>query len=78
LQGTLDITLMMGNSLIRNFKPVQASVAAYKLKGLKQNEIAQQLNISEAAVSKTVKSINWATIEAYLEWFQKTIKSFLQ
>ena len=76
LQQNLEIVFRLVENIILEWKPGQASVMALNLLADKQKDIAAQLEISPAAVSKTLKTAKWALIEDFLDWYEKGIKNF--
>jgi len=74
IRPSLEITTLLAENIILDWKPGQATVISMNPQALSQREIADNLNISAAAVSKTLKATKWAAIEQYLTWFENTIK----
>lgn len=52
----------------------QAEIVLYKLKNLKEEEIAQKIGISQSAVNQRTKNSRWNAIESFISWFEKTVK----
>ncbi len=74
IQPSLDITLLLTETIIADWKPGQASVLSMIPQAETQRDIAEKLNISQAAVSKTLKSSKWEAIRQYLAWYENFIK----
>jgi hypothetical protein len=73
-QPMLDVAFHLADSMISNWKPGQASTIAMATQCKTQKEMAQRLNISEPAVSKSLKSVNWPAFDTLLKGYEKTIK----
>lgn len=74
LQSILAASFYLAESIIRNWKPGQASVISMVPTCKTQKDIATKLGISGAAVSKALKSGNWAAIESFLLGYEQTLK----
>src|SRR5665648_152611 len=73
IQPNLDITTLLAENIIKDWKPGQASVISMNPAEEMQRNIAARLKISPAAVSKTLKASKWPAIEQYLIWYEHTI-----
>ena len=73
-QPILAATFYLAESIILNWKPGQASVISMVPTCKTQKEIAAKLGITGAAVSKALKSGNWAAVEAFIQGYEQTIK----
>lgn len=73
-QPILSSAFHLAESIIWSWKPGQVAVIAQIPFAKTQKEIAGKLNISEAAVSKAIKSSNWPVIENFLNGYEETIK----
>ena len=73
-QPILSATFHLAESIILNWKPGQAKIIAQMPFTKTQKEIAHRLGISEAAVSKAIKSSNWSSIENFINGFAETVK----
>lgn len=59
------------NAIIDNVTPIQSKVLFFKLKGLKEEEIAKQLGLAQSTINQHSNSGNWNAISKYLEYFEK-------
>ena len=73
-QPMLSAAFHLADSMISSWKPGQASAIAMATQCKTQKEMAQRLNISEPAVSKSLKSANWPAFETFLRGYEETIK----
>jgi hypothetical protein len=73
-QPILAAAFYLAESIILNWKPGQASVISMVPTCKTQKDIAKKLGISGAAVSKALKSGNWAAIEGFLQGYEQTLK----
>lgn len=73
-QPILSATFYLAESIIWSWKPGQVAVIAQIPFVKTQKEIAEKLNISEAAVSKALKASNWPSIENFIRGYEETIK----
>jgi hypothetical protein len=69
--NSLKIESLLLNALIDNITPIQSLVLFYKLKGLKEEEIAKQLKLAQSTVNQHSNSGNWNAISKYLDYFEK-------
>ena len=76
IQTNIDITTLLVENIIKDWKPGQASVISAIPNSETQRTIASKLNISPAAVSKTLKAAKWQAVEQYIQWFEETIKIY--
>ncbi len=77
-QPILSAAIYLAESIIWGWKPGQVKVIAQIPFVKTQKEIAEKLNISEAAVSKAIKTSNWSAIDYFLNGFEETIKRNLE
>lgn len=73
-QDRLAFVFKLIENIVAEWKPGQASVVALKLQEDKQKDIAARLEISPAAVSKTLTSAKWHLIEEFLGWYETVIE----
>ena len=73
-QPILSATFHLAESIIWSWKPGQVAVIARIPFSKTQKEIAEKLNISDAAVSKAIKASNWPAIENFIKGYEETIK----
>ncbi len=64
----------LAESIIWSWKPGQVAVIAQIPFSKTQKEIAEKLNISEAAVSKAIKASNQPAMESFIIGYEETIK----
>ena len=76
-QSILAATFYLAESIIWSWKPGQASVISAIPGSKTQKEIAEKLTITEAAVSKALKSSKWPAIEGFLKGYEETLKKIL-
>jgi len=74
IRESLEIATLLAEKIMMDWKPGQASVIAMIPRAETQRAIAGKLDISPAAVSKTLKSSNWNAIDQYLTWYENIIK----
>lgn len=77
IQPNLDVATLLAESIVKGWKPGQASVISLTPGSVTQRNIAARLKISPAAVSKTLKASNWAAIEQYLIWVENLLTTKL-
>lgn len=77
IQPNLDIATLLAENIVKGWKPGQASVISLNHGSVTQRNIAAQLKISPAAVSKTLKASNWTAIEQYLIWVENLLTTKL-
>ena len=73
LNDELETYCFFADVIINGFTKIQSNVIFYKLQGLDQAEIAKILDISQPAVSKSLKTANWQTIERFLKRYKTLI-----
>lgn len=74
----LSLTCVFLDTIIERWKPAQARMVEKALKGLKQQEIAEKLNISQPGVSKSLQSANWHAIALFIIRYQDLIRNKLK
>ena len=74
IRESLEIATLLAEKIMMDWKPGQASVIAMIPRAETQRAIAGKLDISPAAVSKTLKSSNWNAINQYIIWYENMIK----
>lgn len=67
----LKIESLLLNAIIDNITPIQSKVLFYKLRGIKEDEIAKQLDLAQSTINQHSNSGNWGTISKYLDYFEK-------
>ena len=73
LNDELEINCYFADTIINGFTKIQSKIIFYKLQGLDQAEIASTLDISQPAVSKSLKTANWHIIEKFLKRYKTLI-----
>lgn len=73
-QSILSATFYLAESIILGWKPRMAAVIAQIPFAKTQKEIAEEMNISSAAVSKALKAGNWPSVENFLNGYEKALK----
>ena len=71
---TLEPSVLLLDAILEKWTSNQAEVILYKLQNYKEEEIAQEIGISQPAVNQRTKTSKWNAIEKLLSWFEKTIK----
>jgi len=69
--NALKIESILLNAIIDNITPIQSKVLFYKLKGLKEEEIAKHLGLAQSTINQHSSSGNWNTLSKYLDYFEK-------
>jgi hypothetical protein len=69
--NSLKIESQLLNAIIDGITPIQSKVLFYKLKGLKEDEIAKHLGLAQSTINQHSSSGNWNTISKYLDYFEK-------
>ncbi|WP_020527489.1 SatD family protein [Flexithrix dorotheae] len=73
----LNLACVFLDTVIDRWKPAQARMVEKALNGLKQQEIAKSLDISQPAVSKSLQSANWHAVELFIRRYQELITNKL-
>jgi predicted XRE-type DNA-binding protein len=73
LNDELETYCYFADAVINGMTKIQSNIIFYKLQGLGQNEIAEILDVSQPAVSKSLKTANWQTIERFLKRYKTMI-----
>jgi hypothetical protein len=73
LNDELETNCFFADIIINGFTKIQSNIIYYKLQGMDQSEIAKILDISQPAVSKSLKTANWHTIERFLKRYKTLI-----
>jgi hypothetical protein len=73
LNDELETNCYFADTIINGFTKIQSNIIFYKLQGMDQAGIANILHISQPAVSKSLKTANWHTIERFLKRFKTLI-----
>ncbi|WP_372935645.1 hypothetical protein, partial [Mariniphaga sediminis] len=74
LDNELETYCYMADVLIKNLTSVQANVIFHKLDDTPQEQIGEMLNVSQPAVSKTLKAANWKAIEKFLGRYRQIVE----
>jgi hypothetical protein len=73
LNDELETYCYFADAIINGFTKIQSNIIYYKLQGLDQSGIANILEISQPAVSKSLKTANWQTIERFMKRYKTLI-----
>lgn len=73
----LKPAMLLLDAVIEKWTSNQAEIVYYKLKKLKEEEIATKIGISQSAVNQRTKNSRWNAIETTITWFEKTVKDRL-
>lgn len=73
LNDELETYCYFADAIINNLTRIQSNIVFYKLQEMDQSEIANILDISQPAVSKSLKTANWQTIERFLKRYKSII-----
>lgn len=73
LNDELETYCYFADVIMNGFTKIQSNIIFYKLQGLDQTEIAKILDISQPAVSKSLKTSNWQTIERFMKRYKTLI-----
>lgn len=73
LNDELETYCFFADAIINGFTKIQSNIIFYKLQGLEQAEIAKILDISQPAVSKSLKTANWQPIERFMKRYKTLI-----
>lgn len=71
-----SITVVLLDAIIQKYYSGQAEVVLFKLLGLKEDDIATELGITQSAVNQRAKSAFWYAIEKAVSQFEKTIQEW--
>ena len=74
LDSELETYCYMADVLLKNLSSVQANMLFYRLNSLSQEQVGEILQISQPAVSKTLKAANWKVIEKFLQRYEQIIE----
>jgi len=73
----LEPAILLLDALIQKWTLNGAELVLYLLQNKKEEEIAALLDISQSAVNQRKKNAQWFAIEKLIQYFEKTIKSWL-
>lgn len=73
---SLEPSILLLDAVIQKWTSNQAQTVGYKLAGLKEEEIAQALGITQPAVNQRVKASQWFAIEKLLAYFEMNVKDW--
>ena len=73
IDAELNTSFTLLEAIIRGWTSTQAEVFFYKLQEKKEQEIADQLSISQPAVNRHLKAVSWSAIEKLLNRFEELI-----
>ncbi|MGA8853446.1 MAG: hypothetical protein WB492_04635 [Christiangramia sp.] len=73
INNEFDTSLFLFDTISDKWSTASAEVIYYLLKGFKETEIAEELEISQSAVNQRKKAAGWDAIEALLSRYQNII-----
>ena len=73
-QATLDMAMALVDAISRHWTSSQAAAVARALMDLEQVRIAEELSISQSAVSQTLSSARWSAVEQAVGWWERAIQ----
>lgn len=73
LNDELETYCYFADVIMNGFTKIQSNIIFYKLQGLDQAGIANISEISQPAVSKSLKTANWQTIERFMKRYKTLI-----
>lgn len=74
LDSELETYCYLVDALLKNLTSVQANMLFYRLNSLSQQQVGEILQISQPAVSKTLKAANWKVIEKFVIRYEQIIE----
>lgn len=74
--ASIEPSILLMDAILQKWTPNQAETVLYKLKNMKEEDIARHLGISQSAVNQRTKSAHWFAIEKLVDYFEKTIKDW--
>lgn len=69
-QGTLDTMMALLEAICADWTARQSAIVSRALMGWTQVEIAQEMSISQPAVSQSLDAAKWAAVEGALRWWE--------
>lgn len=73
LNDELETYCFFADVIINGFTKIQSNIIYYKMQGLDQAGIANVIDVSQPAVSKSLKTANWHTIERFMKRYKTLI-----
>ncbi|MBW8331965.1 MAG: hypothetical protein K0M40_08090 [Prolixibacteraceae bacterium] len=73
LNDELETYCYFADVIINGFTKIQSNIIYYKMQGLDQAGIANIIAVSQPAVSKSLKTANWQTIERFMKRYKTLI-----
>ena len=73
-QGTLDAMMALLDAICADWTARQAGIISRALMGRTQVETAQEMSISQPAVSQSLDAAKWAAVEGPLQWWESTAR----
>lgn len=74
LNDELETYCFLIDTILNAMTSAQANALFYKLEGYSQLEISEKLQISQPAVSKTLKAANWKAVDKFLQRYRQIIE----
>lgn len=75
INNEFNASLFLLDTLIDRWSKASAEVVYFLLKGLKEREIAEELNISQSAVNQRKKTAGWEPILILMQRFEEAISN---
>lgn len=73
LNDELETYCYFADVIINGFTKIQSNIIYYKMQGLDQAGTANTIDVSQPAVSKSLKTANWQTIERFMKRYKTLI-----
>ena len=75
LQETLDMMLVLIDAICKDWTARQSAIVSRALMGRTQVRIAEEMAISQPAVSQMLDAAKWSAVDNALDWWQRTASS---
>ena len=75
---SIEPAILLLDAVIQKWTNNQAEIVLFKLKDMKEEEIARKLKITQSAVNQRTKTSQWFAIEKLLTYFTGILKSWKQ
>lgn len=74
----IEAPVLLLDALVQKWTQNGAEIVLYLLQNKKEDEIASILRISQSAVNQRKKNAHWFAIERLIQYFEKTVQSWLK
>ncbi|QEC52982.1 SatD family protein [Anseongella ginsenosidimutans] len=74
----MHVACKLMDIILKRWTPIQAGIIAETLEGKTQNTIAASLDITQPAVSASLKTSGWSAVEELIKRYQTLVKSHVQ